>query len=260
MIIKNPTTGATEVMLVRPSRRQVDDLDAGRHPEGHGGADVGLRAARDGPGSVHALKGGVQRLATAYTLPEGATLSFVEKGNGVQRTLETNVDGKPCPGAKERPDGRTVLCDTLDFQPSAGPGGKREIVAVVERDGLPLSQETVASFTASAPKAPATPKRLRMVRFAKWVVAAWDKNGADQYSVSVVTASGQKYGRLIPGTCRSIALPISGGEAVRVSVAGVRYDLTTGARNRGALATAQKRSGASPTLPRKQWVKRTACR
>jgi hypothetical protein len=65
---------------------------------------------------------------------------------------------------------------------------------------------------------------------------------------------------MIPGTCSAIALPISSGEAVRVSVAGVRDDLAVGARNHGALKAKAKRSGAAPSLPRKQWVKRTACR
>jgi hypothetical protein len=259
MIIKNPTTGSTEVMLVQPAGGKWTIST----PDGTPKVTAVLTSAYEPPatvtGSVHAVGGGVQRLTSAYTLPEGATLSFVEKGSGVQKTLKAGVDGKTCPGAKESPDGRKVLCHSLDFRPSAGPGGKREIVAVVERDGLPLSQKAVASFTAAAPKAPATPKRLRMARFARWVVAAWDKNGAEQYSVSVVTASGQKYGRMIPGTCGSIAVPVT-DEAVRISVAGVSYDLTVGKRNRGALKTAEKRSGAKPTLPRKQWVKRTACR
>jgi hypothetical protein len=65
---------------------------------------------------------------------------------------------------------------------------------------------------------------------------------------------------MLPGKCGSIAIPISGGEAVNVSVAGVREDLAVGARNHGALKATEKRSGATPRLPRKQWVKRTACR
>jgi len=260
MIIKNPTTGSTEVMLIQPAGGKWTISTPDGTPKVTAVLTSAYEPAATVTGSVHAVSGGALRLGTAYTLPEGATLSFVEKGNGVQKTIKANVKGTQCPGAKKSPDGRTVLCNTVDFRPSTGPGGKRQIIAVVERDGLPLSRKTVATFTAAKQKVPATPKRLRMVRFAKWVVAAWNKNGADQYSVSVTTAGGQKYGRLISGKCSSIALPISNGEAVKVSVAGVREDLTAGKRNHGALKTAQKRSGASPTLPRKQWVKRTACR
>jgi hypothetical protein len=150
----------------------------------------------------------------------------------------------------------------VDFRPSSGPGGTRQIIAVVERDGIPLTQKKVATYMAPKQQLPVKPTRLRMVRFAKWVVAAWDKSAtADQYSVSVKTSTGKQYGRMLPGKCGSIAIPISGnGEAVNVSVAGVREDLEAGARNTGALKVSEKRSGATPRLPRKQWVKRTACR
>lgn len=260
MIIKNPTTGSTEVMLVQPAPGKWTIST----PDGTPKVTAILTSAYEPPatvtGSVRALRGGAMRFNAAYTLPDGATLSYVEKGNGVQRTLASKVKGSTCPGAKKSPDGRSVLCKTVDFRPASGPGGKRQLIAVVERDGLPLSQKVVATFTAAKQQLPATPTRLRMVRFAKWVVAAWDRNGAAQYSVSVTTAGGAKYGRLIPGTCGSIALPVTNGEAVKVSVAGVRDDLEAGARNHGALKATQKRSGATPRLPRKQWVKRTACR
>ncbi|HWI73120.1 MAG TPA: hypothetical protein VNT55_14290 [Baekduia sp.] len=261
MIIKNTTDGSTSVLLVQPSAGTWTIST----PSGSPRITQVLTSAYEPPATVqanvHALRGGLERISTAYTLPEGATLSYVEKGAGVQRTLVKRVSGTTCPGAKKSPDGRSVLCHTVDFRPTAGPGGTRKIIAVVERDGLPLSQKTVATFRAPKQSLPATPRRLRMVRFAKWVVAAWDKDAsADRYSVAVSTGTGQKYGRLLPAGCKSIALPIAAGTAVKVSVAGVRDDLAVGARNHGALKATQKRSGATPRLPRKQWVKRTACR
>lgn len=261
MIIKNPTTGATEVLLVQPAAGTWTISTPAGTPKVNAVSTSAYEPPATVTGSVHALRGGALRFNEAYTLPEGATLSLIEKGAGVQRTLVSKVSGRTCPGAKRSPDGRTVLCHTVDFRPAAGPGGTRKIVAVVERDGLPLTQKTVATFTAPKQQRPATPRRLRMVRFAKWVVAAWDKDAsADRYSVAVTTGSGQKYGRLLPAGCKSIALPIASGEAVKVSVAGVREDLAVGQRNHGALKATEKRSGATPRLPRKQWVKRTACR
>jgi hypothetical protein len=260
MIIKNTTDGSTEVMLIKPSAGKWTIST----PAGGTRVSQVLTSAYEPPAqiqaNVHAIRGGLERISAAYALPAGAKLSFVEKGNGVQRTLAASVAGKTCPGAKKSPDGRTVSCKTVDFRPSSGPGGTRQIIAVVERDGIPLMQKNVATFVARKQQLPATPTRLRMVRFAKWVVAAWDKNAsADQYSVSVKTSTGEQYGRMLPGKCGSIAIPIS-GEAVNVSVAGVREDLAVGARNHGALKATEKRSGATPRLPRKQWVKRTACR
>jgi hypothetical protein len=261
MIVKNSSDGSTSVLLIQPS--------AGKWmistPTGSPRITTVSTSAYEPPATVtanvHALRGGMQRVSAAYTLPSGATMSYIEKGAGVQRTLVKRVSGKTCPGAKASPDGRVVRCHTVDFRPTTGPGGTRKIVAVVERDGLPLSQKTVATFRAPKQSIPVTPTRLRMVRFAKWVVAAWDKDAsADRYSVSVTTSTGLKYGRLLPAGCKSIALPASAGTAVKVSVAGVRDDLTVGARNHGALKASEKRSGATPRLPRKQWVKRTACR
>ncbi|WCB91458.1 hypothetical protein DSM104299_00129 [Baekduia alba] len=261
MIIKNASDGSTSVLLVQPSAGKWTIAT----PSGSPRITQVLTSAYEPPATVqanvHALRGGVERISSAYTLPAGATLSYVEKGDGVQRTLVGRVNGKTCPGAKASPDGRVVKCHTVDFRPSTGPGGRRSIIAVVERDGLPLSQKTVATFVAPKQHLPATPTRLRMVRFARWVVAAWDEDAsADRYSVAVTTSTGARYGRLLPAGCKSIALPIANGTAVKVSVAGVRDDLAVGARNRGALKATEKRSGATPRLPRKQWVKRTACR
>jgi hypothetical protein len=262
MIIKNSSDGSTSVMLIKPSAGTWTIST----PEGSPRVTAVLTSAYEPPATVnanvHAVGGGLERISSAYTLPAGAKLSFVEKGNGVQRTLVDGVKGKTCPGAKASPDGRSVLCKSVDFRPSTGPGGKRTIVAVVERDGQPLSQKVVATFVAPKQKMPGTPKHLRMVRFAQWVVAAWDRKagGASQYSVAVKTGNGRQYGKMIAGTCSAIALPIRSGEAVSVSVAGVRDDLAVGTRNHGALKAKAKRSGAAPSLPRKQWVKRTACR
>lgn len=261
MIIKNSSDGSTSVMLVQPSAGTWTIST----PQGSPRITALLTSQYEPPATVnanvHAVSGGLDRISAAYTLPAGAKLSFVEKGNGVQRTLVDGVTGKTCPGAKASPDGRSVLCKTVDFRPSSGPGGKRQIIAVVERDGLPLSQRVVATFATPKQQLPATPSHFRMVRFSQWVVAAWNRKGdADQYSVSVRTGNGRQYGKMISGKCSAIALPIRNGEAVRVSVAGVREDLAVGARNRGALSATAKRSGALPRLPRKQWVKRTACR
>jgi hypothetical protein len=261
MIIKNSSDGSTSVMLVQPSAGTWTIST----PQGSPRITALLTSQYEPPATVnanvHAVSGGLDRISAAYTLPAGAKLSFVEKGNGVQRTLVDGVKGKTCPGAKASPDGRSVLCKTVDFRPSSGPGGKRQIIAVVERDGLPLSQRVVATFATPKQQLPATPSHFRMVRFSQWVVAAWNRKGdADKYSVSVRTGNGRQYGKMISGKCSAIALPIRSGEAVSVSVAGVREDLAVGARNRGALSATAKRSGALPRLPRKQWVKRTACR
>jgi hypothetical protein len=261
MIIKNSSDGSTSVMLVQPSAGTWTIST----PQGSPRITALLTSQYEPPATVnanvHPVNGGLDRISAAYTLPAGAKLSFVEKGNGVQRTLVDGVKGKTCPGAKASPDGRSVLCKTVDFRPASGPGGKRQIIAVVERDGLPLSQKVVATFAAPKQQLPATPSHFRMVRFSQWVVAAWNRKGdADQYSVSVRTGNGRQYGKMISGKCSAIALPIRSGEAVSVSVAGVREDLAVGARNRGALSATAKRSGALPRLPRKQWVKRTACR
>lgn len=261
MIIKNSSDGSTSVMLVQPSAGTWTIST----PKGSPRITAVLTSQYEPPATVnanvHAVNGGLQRLNAAYTLPAGAKLSFVEKGNGVQRTLVDGVNGKTCPGAKKSPDGRSVLCKSVDFRPSTGPGGKRQIIAVVERDGQPLSQKVVATFAAAKQKLPSTPSHFRMVRFSQWVVAAWNRKGdADKYSVSIKTGNGRQYGKMIPGSCSAIALPIKSGEAVSVSVAGVREDLAVGTRNRGALSATAKRSGALPRLPRKQWVKRTACR
>jgi hypothetical protein len=195
---------------------------------------------------------GRDTVALAYAVPAGATLSLVERGTGVERTLATTVSGHACSGPN-RPGGEHLLCADVTFTPAAGPGGRRSVIAVINRSGLPDGEQVVATFTAPAQTLPTTPARLRMARSGSTVSVAWTASrNAAFHTLSVVLGSGRKFG-LQPGArCSSVHLTgVSAAVSVAVEVAGVRAgDEQTGRFAHLTLAAGHARAGAKGSLPK----------
>jgi hypothetical protein len=123
----------------------------------------------------------------------------------------------------------------------------RQIVAVVTRDGQPVSTDTVARYRASAPKLPAKPRKVQIHRSGKTVTVRFSASaGASRYAVVARTTTGAPRSGFFKGACRGVVLTgIKKTDAVKVSVAGVRYDSITGKAATASLK-ARKASGGSP--------------
>ncbi len=252
-LVENPSDNSTSVLFIRPAAGTWTVSAA----PGATSLPVALSTAPVvAPAAVtavvQALGHGRDALALAYALPEGASLTIVERGAGVERTLASAVHGRSCPGPN-RPGGEHLLCARIDFVPAPGPGGRRSLIALVNRNGIPVSQQTIATFTAPTPPVPTTPRGLRMGRAGTSVSVAWtaSRNAAFQ-TLSVVLGSGRSFG-LQPGArCSSVRLNgVAAGVSVSVALAGVRAgDERTGRFARLALPAGKARAGAAGALPK----------
>ena len=65
---------------------------------------------------------GFLRAAMSYVLPQGAKMSLVERGGGVQRTLDARVEGRDCP-APARPTAARRAATRSASAPLTAPGG-----------------------------------------------------------------------------------------------------------------------------------------
>ena len=154
-----------------------------------------VRGAVGGRGRARVLR---------YRATRGGGLAtvFVERWNGGQRTL-----------------GRaTRAAGAIRFAPAPGPRGRRAIVALVARDGLPRLERTIARYTAPPPARPGRVRGLRLAHGRRALTARWrGVAGARSYAVRVEVADGRRQLRLLGAGARS--LRVAGvGRRERVTV------------------------------------------
>ena len=172
-------------------------------------------------------------------------MRLLERGKRVTRTIAVHLHGRRCPGLPVmRPHtNEKILCATIRFRPSPGPGGTREIQAVVTRHGIPLFQKNIASFHVPKPTLPSPVKALRARRGRGSLTIAFSRSfGASRYSVSAKFSDGRELAFDLAGGCRALRIArVPAKVAATVKIAGVRYDLAMG-RSRSISIKAHKRS------------------
>jgi hypothetical protein len=252
MLVENPTESSTAILLINPKAGswKVEALD--------GGDSVAtLQIARFEPppnfvGAVVKRPKGRVAVGVSYALPPGAQLDLLERGPAVEHLIASDVKGKPCPGP-DRPGGQTLLCFRKIFAPAFGPGGRRQILAVVTRDGIPLSTTPIAGFTVPKPRLPSRPGRLRLERRDSTVAVAFDRSaGAASHTLSFSLSTGKRFG-VQPSqlSCRAVLVrDIARSVKVSVRVAGVRRDLEVGPYAVATLPRKAKRAGNRAKLPK----------
>ncbi|MDO9352657.1 MAG: hypothetical protein Q7T55_03115, partial [Solirubrobacteraceae bacterium] len=254
MLVENPETATTAVLLISPSAGEW------RVTAGPGAiAPVGVETAGYSPKPVFNAgmgrpRGSLQTLGMSYTVPAGSRVSVVEIGGKVVGSIAPDVKGRSCGrGAPARTGGMAVACATLAFRPTPGPGGRRTLYAVVDNiDGTPRAKVRLASYVAPAQALPRAVTGLHLRRLpGRKVVVSWARRGASaDHTLSVSLASGAKFG-VLTGRCRSVLLRgVSARDVVSVRVAGVRQDMRTGAYRSARIPSRAKRAGAaSPRVP-----------
>ncbi|MDX6700722.1 MAG: hypothetical protein QOF26_948 [Baekduia sp.] len=253
VLAENASDGTTSVLLIKPAAGTWTVTAA------PGAASTPTRMDRSDFQAPSVLFGQVRKagdrreVAVQYAVPAGASVRLVERGNGIGRTLVKSVRGTRCRGTRALPDGRTMRCARVTFTPSNGPGGVRQIQAVVSRDGMPLTRKTVATFRVPPETRPSRPGALRARRVGKDVVIGFPKSrGASRYTATAVLDDGRRLGFDLAASCRAVRIPsVAGDDAVRFKLAGVRYDLQTGAYRKVTLAKNHKSAGPRGALPKR---------
>jgi len=134
------------------------------------------------------------RIERAYPLPK-AHVSARLLGRGRLRTLSWRL--APIPGQtvtfieKGATVGRVIATvraahGTLRFEPVAGSGGSRQIIASVQQNDFPRAQVTVVRYIAPPPARSGKPRRLKITRQGSRVTVSWGATPlAHRYEVTV---------------------------------------------------------------------------
>ena len=158
---------------------------------------------------VARLGGRNERLVYHVRQIPGQQVRFVEEAGSVSRAL----------GAARNASGK------IRFSAADGPGGKRDILALVSQDGFPRARLVVAHYTAPPPLKPSRP-RVRAHRAGKTVRIRWTRSrGAARYVVRALMRDGRRTQWILPGLRHSLRIPrVPGIDGGRFLVAGLTAD------------------------------------
>jgi PKD domain-containing protein len=248
MLVENSSDGSTSVLLVNPAA----GLWAVDGPDVASVETAGFQQPPSVTGAV-TLRGGRREVHVAYSLPPKAKLSLVERGRGTQRTLARRVRGRACPGDSSGPGGQRMLCARVRFKPMFGPGGKRRILAVINRGGMPVDVIPVASYKAPKPKLPKRPGRLRLVRKGNAVIAAWSRPAGSIETIAYARLrDGRRLSFDLARRCTALRIgSVRRNVSVTLQAYGVRQDMEGGKVATVTLKAKRSRAGSRGGLPRR---------
>ena len=249
LLVENKTDGTTDVMLVRPAAGTWT-VSAAR---GSASSPTKIdRATLQVPPTFGARvfgKRGSRTVRVAYAVPVGTSVRLIEHAKGINHTIAMRLRGRRCLGLPARRPGtdEKILCTSLRFSPSPGPGGRRELQAVVTRKGIPILQKTIASFRVPRLTLPSRVAKLRAQRGKGNLVIAFSASaGASRYSVSAKLSDGRALAFDLGPSCRALRIAnVPSTVAAAVKIAGVRFDLTAG-RVRAISIKANRRTAGLP--------------
>ena len=164
------------------------------------------------------VKATVKRGSVAYRITSGGSgqqIVFAEKGKVGTRII----------GAAKGSRGR------LRFRPAAGPGGKRTVVAMIQRGGFVTDTITVGSFKAPGPAKPGAVRRLKAKHAGTRLTVTWASAAkAARYSVIVRGSKGSRAARFVGSKTRKLRLTgMRRDEKFTVTVRGLSKDMRAGA-------------------------------
>ena len=191
----------------------MDDYATARFRCDHRRLGRGLPAGRLGPRSG-GWTGYHRTLRYSLRVRRGQVVRFVESGRRVSRSIAKVSASR----------------GTIRFTPAIGPGGRRQIVAQVVRDGLLRAQYVVASYRAPGTPTPARPPHLRLARRGSTLSITWGAaaDATRGYRIVVITTDGRRQLFERPPGRRSVSVPSFSASGARVTVVGVGPDNRTG--------------------------------
>jgi hypothetical protein len=200
-------------------------------PQAHAAAVTGLQLATGLPAPTVSARlsgrGRERTLAYTATRRDGLTITFLERGRGGTRTLGRAAGGS----------GR------LRFTTGDLPGGRREVIALVQQDGVPRLDRAVASYVAPAPPRPARVRGVVVRRAGGGIVVRWrGTTAAAGYLVRVAIGDGRRLATVLGAGARSL----------RVARVPARYaaSATVAGRTRGGKAGPAGRALSRAVRPR----------
>jgi hypothetical protein len=244
----NEFSGSRQIVILR--MHQFDTTWVGiEHPAGGswrltplpGSAPIASTSIAPGvpPASVHAqVTGTGYHRALRFTIRPrpGQTVQFVEIGHGASQSLgiARGVRG------------------TLRFTPAIGPGGRREIVALVFMGGVPATRLVVASYRAPGPPRAGRPAGLRLARRGSTLQISWRRSAnSTGYQIVVIGTDGQRMLLVPPASAHGVSVSGFALSGATVEVVGIGPD-----GNTGPMALARLRPAPPPARVRRLAISR----
>jgi hypothetical protein len=171
------------------------------------------------------VRGRGRRRSLTFRLPRaaGRRVTFAEQSKRVYRQIGTST----------RPHG------TLRFHSAPGPGGRRDIVAIVEQGGIPWAKLTVAHYKAPPTRRLRRPRRVVAKRRGSRLLVGWSRvRGARGYEARIALPRDGRRLLFFP-RAKKHGLRVKGIEAsdrARVSVAAIGPDLRPGRAGKAKLS------------------------
>lgn len=260
-IVVGGTGGVPRITVTAPDGEKVSSIASGglvksKHmalyatPAGNA-TTVLIGAPAAGTYTIAAQSGSpaIAKVANAHGLPE-PSVSGAVGGSGYKRTLSYTVapiDGQTVRFV-ERADGAGAELGaakgakgTLRFRPANGPKGERQIVALVEQNGVPRTEVVVGTYVAPGPQKPGRPGSVKVQRAGAKVKVRWGKAArAASYIVRIKLRDGTN--RLVTTAKRSATLPgVSPRTVGTVSVQGVSKEGTKGPSRKAGVKKKRKK-------------------
>ncbi|MDA0174145.1 PKD domain-containing protein [Solirubrobacter taibaiensis] len=202
LLLPNEGAKLTQVAISHPAggrwRVIVEDGTLESLKVAHGVETPRISASVAGSGHAKTLR---------YKVEErpGQTVSFIERGASVSGVIG---DARGAQGS-------------LRFTPAGGAGERREILALVEQDGMASEPVVVARYTAPSALKPGTVGRLRATRRSGGLAVTWrGATGARRHLVTVALSDGRRLVRQVNGT-RTVIRGVPRGVKATVVVRGL---------------------------------------
>lgn len=186
-VVKLASANETLIAFRNPAGSRWTITQAGSVPV----KSIAVSAGMPAPNIAARVTGAGRVRTLAYTIARanGATVTFAERGRATYRVLGTAI------GASGR----------LHFTSALGPAGKRDIVAELVRNGVPVRKSVVATYNALGFPKLARPAGVRVQRHGSTVVVHWRPvGGAALYAVTFTT-KGARTMAVVRGTTASFS-------------------------------------------------------
>jgi PKD repeat protein len=181
-VLKDPRAKLTQVAITKPSPGRWRVItEEGSSPVTSLKVANGLEAP-----DVHArVTGSGHRRALVYRVDprRGQKVRFMERGPSTGGRIGV------AKGARGR----------IRFSPADGAAESREIVALVEQDGMPRDQIAVARYAAPSAARPAKPRGVRIARRGSTLRVGWKRDGAPRHVVAVTLSNGRRVVEQVSG-------------------------------------------------------------
>jgi len=215
LILENPATDSDYVMVGKPAAGKWLFTPSGTATLG----SIAQSTLLPPPHVTASVSGKGRKRVLHYrvTTEPGQSVRFSEVAGKLGATITTTT----------KADG------SVKFTPTAGPGGRREIVAQVLEGETVRKQLNVASYVAPPPPTPAKPTKLKLSRHGSSLSVSWRRASlAQRYLVTVRETDGADRQQLVTATHLTIHGLISFAGAT-VTVVGRTL---TGLQGRAAIA------------------------